>query len=128
MAKTGSEDYELINFQVKGAALTAWIEFVDSVGGDIGIYGDTVVSIKEATNEKKGAVKFKKPLFAVVSNSLSNEAAARADYYDNILQDYLNDYLGYAKEPDSTEAGNSGSDDFASEAVAPEPELVEAPF
>jgi len=31
MAKTGSEDYELINFQVKGAALTAWIEFVDSV-------------------------------------------------------------------------------------------------
>ena len=128
MAKTGSDEYELINFQVKGAALTAWIEFVDSVGGDIGLYVDTVIAIKEATDEKKGAVKFKKPLFAVVSNSLSNEAAARADYYDNILQDYLDDYLGYAKEPDPTDAGNSGADDFAPEAVAPEPELVEAPF
>ena len=49
-------------------------------------------------------------------------------FLDNVLQDYLDDYLGYAKEPDSTEAGNSGSDDFASEAVAPEPELVESPF
>jgi hypothetical protein len=128
MAKIGSGDYELINFQVKGAALTAWIEFVDGLGGDSGLYGDTVVSIKEATDERKGAVQFKKPLFFTASNTLSDEAAARADYYDNVLQDYLDDYLGYAKDPDPTDAGNSGSDDFSSEAVEPETDLVEAPF
>jgi len=127
MAKTGSDDYELINFQVKGAALTAWIEFVDSIGGDSGLYSDTVIAIKEATDEKKGAVKFKKPLFSVVSNTLSDEAAARADYYDNLLQDYLDGYLGVAsKEPDTEDAGNSGAEDFDTSEPTPEPELVKA--
>ena len=79
-------------------------------------------------DEKKGAVKFKKPLFSVVSNTLSDEAAARADHYDNVLQDYLDGYLGVtSKEPDTEDAGNSGADDFAPEPT-PEPELVEAPF
>jgi hypothetical protein len=53
MAKVG-EGYELVNFQLKGCALTAWIEFQDSIGGQSKLEGDVVVAIKDVVSDKKG--------------------------------------------------------------------------
>ena len=97
MAKIGS-DYELVNFQFKGSSLTSWIELSDSVGGDSGLYGDKVFSCTEATEERKGSVKFKKPKFKLISSELSEAAAMLADSLDEALQKHLEAYLGQAKE------------------------------
>ena len=98
MAKVG-EGYELVNFQLKGCALTAWIEFQDSIGGQSKLEGDVVVAIKDVVADKKGAVSFNKPVFGVVSETLSSDASAEADCMDAMLQEYLDSYFNTTKEP-----------------------------
>jgi hypothetical protein len=98
MAKVG-EGYELVNFQLKGCALTAWIEFQDSIGGQSKLEGDVVVAIKDVVSDKKGAVSFNKPVFGIVSETLSSEASIQADWTDAMLQEYLDSYFNTTKEP-----------------------------
>lgn len=120
MAKVG-DDYELVNFQLKGCALTAWIEFQDLIGGQSKLEGDVVVSVKEAVPDRKGAVSFNKPVFAIVSETLSNEAAVQADRMDAELQEHLDAYLGDAEEKkeipttDVPPAADASDDDIADE-------------
>lgn len=98
MAKVG-EGYELVNFQLKGCALTAWIEFQDSIGGQSTLEGDVVVTVVDVVADKKGAVSFNKPVFGVASGILSSDASAEADCMDAMLQEYLDSYLNPTKEP-----------------------------
>jgi len=119
MAKVGT-DYELVNFQLKGCALTAWIEFQDEIGGQSKLEGDVVVSIKEAVADKKGAVSFNKPVFAIVSNTLTDEAAVQADKMDAELQVHLDTYLGIS------EKSEGHTEEPGATTTAPEPEPDDA--
>ena len=120
MAKVGS-DYELVNFQLKGCALTAWIEFQDEVGGSSKLEGDVVVSIKEAVADKKGAVSFNKPVFAIVSNSLTDEAALQADRMDAELQAHLDAYLGINEKSE----GHTEQSEATEDTYEPTPQVDE---
>ena len=122
MAK-GGEGYELVNFQLKGCALTAWIEFEDKVGGSNTLEGDVVVAVTEAVEDRKGAVTFNKPVFNIVSNTLSNEAALKADMMDGTLQEYLSSYLKVDKPTEDDEEEESEP-----EIVYSEPEVIANPF
>ena len=102
MAKVG-DIYELVNFQLKGCSLTAWIEFQDEIGGQSELEGDVVVSVSSVVEDKKGAVRFNKPVFSIVSRSLTDDAAAQADHLDSTLQNYLDDYFGQAHEEPKSE-------------------------
>jgi hypothetical protein len=113
MAKVG-EGYELVNFQLKGCALTAWIEFQDSIGGQSKLEGDVVVAIKDVVSDKKGAVSFNKPVFGIVSETLSSEASIEADWTDAMLQEYLDSYFNTTKEP-------TKQDEFTTPPVVDEP-------
>lgn len=106
MAKVG-EGYELVNFQLKGCALTAWIEFQDSIGGQSKLEGDVVVAVKDVVADKKGAVSFNKPVFGIVAESLSPAASEEADGMDSDLQHYLDSYLNTPKEPSAEEENDT---------------------
>ena len=122
MAKVGS-DYELVNFQLKGCALTAWIEFEDKVGGSNKLEGDVVVAVTEAVEDRKGAVSYNRPVFNIVSNTLSNEAAVQADMMDVRLQEYLSSYLKVEKPTEDDEEEESEP-----EIAYSEPEVIANPF
>lgn len=89
-------DYDLVNFQLSGAALGAWFEFSDQSGD---LEGDIVIGVTGTTEGKKGAVTFNTPNFAIVATELSPEAASRADALDGQLQAYLAEYLSRREEP-----------------------------
>lgn len=120
MAKVG-EGYELVNFQLKGCALTAWIDFQDKAGGSNKLEQDIVVAVTEAVEDRKGAVTYNRPVFSVVSNTLSDEASLQADRMDGILQEYLSSYL---KEEKPTEDEKESEPEI----VYSEPEVVADPF
>ena len=122
MAKVG-EGYELVNFQLKGCALTAWIDFEDKAGGSNKLEGDIVVAVTDAVEDRKGAVTFNKPVFNIVSSTLSNEAALQADKMDGTLQEYLSSYLKVEKPPEDKEEEESEP-----EVVYSEPAVVADPF
>jgi hypothetical protein len=122
MAKVG-EGYELVNFQLKGCALTAWIDFEDKAGGSNKLEGDIVVAVTDAVEDRKGAVTFNKPVFNIVSNTLSNEAALQADKMDGTLQEYLSSYLKVEKPTEDKEEEESEP-----EVVYSEPAVVADPF
>ena len=123
MAKVG-EGYELVNFQLKGCALTAWIDFEDKVGGSNKLEGDVVVAVTEAVEDRKGAVTFNKPVFSIVSNTLSNEAALQADMMDGTLQEYLSSYLKIEKPTEDED----DEEDSALETAYLEPAVIANPF
>ena len=122
MAKVGA-GYELVNFQLKGCALTAWIEFEDKVGGSNTLEGDVVVAVTEAVEDRKGAVSYNRPVFNIVSNTLSNEAALQADRMDGTLQEYLSSYLKVDKPTEDDEEEESEP-----EIAYSEPEVIANPF
>jgi hypothetical protein len=64
MALGWTRAYELVNFQLKGCALTAWIEFQDSIGGQSKLEGDVVVASRMLCRQE-GAVSFNKPVFGI---------------------------------------------------------------
>ena len=119
MAKVG-ETYELVNFQLKGCSLTSWIEFMDQVGGSSKLEEDVVVAVTDSIQDKKGAVSFNKPVFSIISNSLSPEASLQADQMDGILQEYLSSYLetnGSLEPTDTKEDPEYNVDDPVDEEV-----------
>ena len=122
MAKVGA-GYELVNFQLKGCALTAWIDFEDKVGGSNKLEGDIVVAVTEAVEDRKGAVSYNRPVFNIVSNTLSDEAALQADRMDGTLQEYLSSYLKVEKPTEDDEEEESEP-----EIAYSEPEVIANPF
>lgn len=84
-------------FKIKGAALTAWIEFRKKHKGIYkGAFG-----ISKAKKEKKGATVYYEPVFEFTEKvSDVSDQAARA--LDDQLQEYLTAYFAQASEPDTT--------------------------
>jgi len=122
MAKVGA-GYELVNFQLKGCAVKEWFAFEDRVGGSNKLEGDVVVAVTEAVEERKGKVEYIKPIFNIVSNTLSNEAALQADKMDGTLQEYLSSYLKVEKPTEDDEEEESEP-----EIAYSEPEVIANPF
>lgn len=125
MAKVG-QGYELVNLQLKGCALTEWINFEDKVGGSNKLEGDIVVAVTEAVEDRKGAVTFNKPVFSIVSNTLSNEAALEADMMDGTLQEYLSSYLKIEKPTEDEDEDEEEESEL--EIAYSEPQVIANPF
>jgi len=84
MLETG----EIINIQLKGAAVQKWGEFTQKTRSRL---TDEWITITGAEDRKKGAVKYTVPIFEF-SGSLSDHQNDLADEsYDN-LESYMSDY------------------------------------
>ena len=106
MAKLGG-DYELVNLQLNGAALSAWFDFCEEAGN---LEGDIVVASKDVAEGKKGAVTYFMPTFSIVSRTLSDEAATLADKLDSDLQEYLSGYMKPSEASNDTQSGTDEVD------------------
>ena len=86
--------YVLVNFQLRGASLRPWFDFVESHGGFNELAkGDNVISVTETEEKKKGRVVYNSPVYEVVATELSEAASKRGDELDKVLQSYLKEYL-----------------------------------
>ncbi len=82
------DEYEIVNFQLKGAAFSGWLDFCKEQRGDI---MTNEVVCEDFKNEKKGATKYTIPLFKTEKASEEgNEAAMNLDIQ---LQEYLKSYF-----------------------------------
>ena len=81
------------------------------------------MAVTEAVEDRKGAVSYNRPVFNIVSNTLSNEAALQADKMDGTLQEYLSTYLKVEKPTDICRAPASEP-----EIAYSEPEVIANPF
>ena len=98
MAKIDGE-YKMVNFQLSGAALSGWFDFLESIGGKGKVYGDNVIAVTSTEEGKKGRVTFSIPRFEIISTSLSDEAHDQADAMDRTLQEYLGTYIEQKTSP-----------------------------
>lgn len=112
-----NEDGELAlgNVMLQGGALSAWMDLTEEAGDDI--YSKAVVVKKASKLKKKGAVKYKDPVFSLVD--VSEETDQAATELDIKLQEYLDEYLQtegrvYVQE-DSQDVDNDGGDGVDSE-------------
>jgi dsDNA-binding SOS-regulon protein len=87
--KIGKE-LSIVNFQLKGSALSPFIEFCK--GKKISEIG---VEIKSSTPKKKGAVKYFEPVYEVMG--VSEATDKQAVELDKELQEYLSAYLAKNK-------------------------------
>lgn len=83
-----NEDYEITNFQLKGAAFSGWLEFVNANRN--AVMADKIVC-NDFKREKKGATKYTIPVFSSEKASeQGNEAAVNLDVE---LQEFLKLYF-----------------------------------
>lgn len=121
MAKIDGE-YELVNFQLNGSALSAWFDFCEEAGN---LEGDIVVCAKDVAEGKKGAVTYFMPTFSIVSRTLSDDAATLADKLDTELQEYLSGYMksdtpkSHATEPTTGTPVDDPADDYVLDEEVP---------
>ena len=94
-------EYKLINLKLYGAALTAWISFQESVGGSRKLEGNVAVVCSGVEDKKKGATKYKVPVFDTLPAEKDEEEMAVIA--DEKLQNYLDAYLSLGKPNVSTE-------------------------
>ena len=124
MGKIGDGEYELMNLQLNGAALSSWFEFCETTGD---VETDIVICAEGTKEGRKGAVTYFMPDFRVVSRTLSEAAADKANEMDATLQAYLREYFGKSQgEPG--QAGRQSEPD--ADAPEPEPEDIgeDTPF
>jgi len=82
------EEYEIVNFQLKGAAFSGWLDFVNENRNSV---MSALIVCKDFKREKKGATKYTIPIFSVEKASEEgNEAAIKLDIE---LQEYLTPYF-----------------------------------
>lgn len=112
--------YEMVNFQLSGASLGPWIDFLKELGGNKAVYGDVVVSVSEVLDGKKGSVNYTYPQFKVVSNTLSDDARTEADRADKELQDYLTQYFAASPEGKAAKAHSENMEAYET----PEPQAA----
>jgi hypothetical protein len=94
--KIGNDGLSICSIQFKGAAFSAWAEFVKAHRGEL--YKKAIV-ITGSTQEKKGATIFHVPVFAM--KDVSPETEATAIELDKELQSYLSVKLTTAKSSPS---------------------------
>lgn len=90
-----NQELQIGNIQLKGAALRAWMDFKNNNKG--GVLYQKAISIHGTTEGKKGAVKFKVPVFKL--RDVSDETQAKAVALDAQVQEYLKAYLSVKQEP-----------------------------
>lgn len=83
-----NDEYEIVNFQLRGAAFSGWIAFCDEVHNQRMV--DEVVCA-DFKKEKKGATKYTIPIFSLEKASEEGNEAAIA--LDVELQQYLREYF-----------------------------------
>lgn len=96
--KDADEKLIIANVNMKGAALSAWIEFRQAVKEEI---HKNAITIKTTKEGKKGAVKYLMPVFQLVK--ISEETAKTAFTLDTELQAYLTKYLDKNKAEEAEE-------------------------
>lgn len=79
----------LCNIQLKGATLWEWSEFKSS--NSVELYTKAVV-VTGFEDRKKGAIKYKVPVFSL--GDVSEKTDKEATKLDEVLQEYLEEYLG----------------------------------
>ena len=107
---------KLGNLGLKGAALSAWMEFKKGAGKGINTQAVTITGFTEG---KKGKVVFRSPVFALkeVSAAMNDQALE----VDDLLAAYLADYFKRPKAEAAKPAGNGYEDEppFAPEEHEP---------
>lgn len=96
---------ELVNFQLKGISFKSWLDKVVDLSLN-------AVVIKECTDGKKGAVKYKIPIYEALP--VSRELMTKAIEMDKKLQEHLSTYLKnnaatFTEEPNQGVSGSPGS-------------------
>jgi|9_EtaG_2_1085328.scaffolds.fasta_scaffold04044_8 hypothetical protein len=91
--------YELCNLQLKGSAMSEWIDFTKATD----VYTDIACGVTETVKDEVDGKEFYLPKFGVVANSISEEAAKEADSMDKELQSYLKTYFTQSNEPVETQ-------------------------
>jgi hypothetical protein len=114
IATKGRDGLEIQNIAFSGAALNAWIEFINANKG--ATRGKSKVVITGFSDEKKGAVKYQVPVFAI--EDISEAELAEATELDVQLQSYLDAYFANRRTDELTTTAASGS-------VAGKDEVVE---
>ena len=102
------EDGSIANIQLKGSAVQSWGEFTQKTRSRL---ADEWVTVKNAKEGKKGAVKFHVPIFEF-DKSLSEAEANLADDAFDVLEAYFKTYLAKA-EPVIEPAIEEDEDDLA---------------
>lgn len=87
------EDGSISNIQLKGSAVQSWGEFTQKIRSRL---ADEWVTVKNAKEGKKGAVKFHVPVFEF-DKSLSEAEANLADDAFDVLEAYFKTYLAKAE-------------------------------
>lgn len=78
------DNLELVNFQLKGISFKSWLDKTVDLSA-------SAVTIKGCTDGKKGAVKYKIPVYEALP--VSKELMEKAVVMDKALQSFLNTYL-----------------------------------
>lgn len=117
------------NISFSGAALNAWIEFVNANKG--AVRGQNKVVLSGFSDAKKGAVKYKVPVFEV--EDITEEELTEATKLDEELQTYLDAYFANARTDELTATASSGAvaggKDVVIEDIGDEPiNLDDIPF
>jgi hypothetical protein len=117
-----NEHLQIGYLKLKGAALTAWIEFTKPIKN---VY-DGAFSIVGRVQKKKGATTYYEPEFKHTTK-LKPETEESATALDrDVLQPYLTAYFAQQQEPEQSlaaAAGVSGNGDYSGD-----PHLIEPPM
>lgn len=97
--KDAKGELMIANINMKGAALSSWIEFRNKVKD--GIHKNAIV-VKSTKEGKKGAVTYLMPEFQLVP--ISEETGNKATELDKELQSYLTKYLAKNQIEESKDA------------------------
>lgn len=113
------------NIAFQGAALNAWIEFIQANKGVM--KGKSKVVLSSFADAKKGAVKYQTPVFE--TTDITPEEVEVATDLDKELQAYLVQYFGYKPDENGGQATTHAADDVVIEDIGDEPiNLDDIPF
>ena len=123
IAYKDGDTLKLGNFGLKGAALSAWMEFKKQApskknggGKSVKAYFVDAVTITGFVDGKKGGTKFRTPVFAL--KPVGEDTNAKAIAIDAELQAFLSDYLKRPKA-EAAKPAEPENDSEADEATSP---------
>ena len=100
-------DLVIQNFQMKGAALSGWMDFCKQAKGDI---WQKAIIIDGMAEGKKGNVTYQTPTFKL--NDVSDETNEKATELDKELQRYLNEKITHS-EVEKVSKGDAGGSAYS---------------
>lgn len=119
VAHKSGDGLAISNIALSGAALNAWIEFIQANKGVM--KGKNKVVLSGFSDAKKGSVKYQVPVFE--SLPITDEEVDICNHLDTELQAYFGDYFNY-KPADADEVNSAPKVDADEEPI----DLSEIPF